>query len=88
MLTNDPWLLQMSFITFLTSVSLCLVFFFPINYLDLLYRYARHLGTWEPQIPEGNYKQQVTGGNIRFQPHKYVISPFLRFKLFPQLSKS
>ncbi|KAH7708732.1 transmembrane protein 39b, partial [Aphelenchoides avenae] len=47
MLIDDIWVTELCVIVALTAFSLYVTYFFPLQYLDLLYRYASQLGHWE-----------------------------------------
>ncbi|KAI1700666.1 putative transmembrane protein domain-containing protein [Ditylenchus destructor] len=51
MLVDDVWITQLCLIAALTSFSLYVTYLFPIQYFDLMYRCAMHLGSWEKIKP-------------------------------------
>ncbi|KAH7695512.1 hypothetical protein AAVH_37429 [Aphelenchoides avenae] len=47
MLIDDIWVTELCVIVALTAFSLYVTYLFPLQYLDLMYRYASQLGHWE-----------------------------------------
>ncbi|KAL3103394.1 hypothetical protein niasHS_002580 [Heterodera schachtii] len=66
MLIDNVWVVQLFSIVALTSFSLYFTYLFPINYFDLLYRCAVHLGHWELIEPISQQNNAIPSQQQRF----------------------